>query len=247
MELRLRITRRRVAVLVSLVTLGVVVGAAYATSPGPDGVFTACVSTKDGSVRVIDPTADPRSKTSHCTSDETQTTWNQQGQQGEAGPAGVQGPPGEKGADGAAGPPGPKGADGAVGPPGPPGQQGQPGQPGQPGPPGPAGFSELDYTSANVASPALTIYGAAATTFGEAVCPSTTHVLGGGVKTSTSPGTGQVITAQYPSDGTGSSAAGNRAWGVWVINQTGHDGSFHVYAVCAPAQHVNPAGGVYGG
>jgi hypothetical protein len=98
MELRLRVTRRRVAlvaVLVGLVTAGV----AYATIPDGNGVFTACKLNATGTIRLIDPSlSGPLGRCS--TSLETQIGWNQRGQQGLPGPQGAKGEKGDPGKDG---------------------------------------------------------------------------------------------------------------------------------------------------
>jgi hypothetical protein len=85
-------------------------GVAWASIPSNGGVFTACVTPSSGAVRLIDPSLPKSNKESHCTSAETQVTWNQEGQPGIAGPTG---PPGAKGAKGAMGPAGATGATGA--------------------------------------------------------------------------------------------------------------------------------------
>jgi hypothetical protein len=102
MELRVRLTRQRVAlaaILVGLVTGGV----AYATIPDGNGVFTACKLNATGTIRLIDPSGPSSSLLSRCTSLETQFTFNQKGLNGTQGPPGPQGPKGDPGATGAAG------------------------------------------------------------------------------------------------------------------------------------------------
>jgi type VI secretion system secreted protein Hcp len=64
-----------------------------------------------GSVRIYDPSI---SGDQPCLSDETETTWNQQGQAGPQGPPGTPGAPGAPGATGATGPTGPAGTSGSV-------------------------------------------------------------------------------------------------------------------------------------
>ena len=53
-------------------------GIAYATIPGAGAVYTACMLKNVGTVRLIDPSLPPSNLMSHCTSLETQMTWNQQ-------------------------------------------------------------------------------------------------------------------------------------------------------------------------
>lgn len=102
-------------------------GGAVAAIPGSDGSVSACYSTKNGSVRIIDAEAGAT-----CKSKERSITWNQTGPpgpQGDRGPSGPEGPRGE---------PGPTGAQGPQGEPGPAGPQGEPGPTGPAGAPGTA-------------------------------------------------------------------------------------------------------------
>jgi hypothetical protein len=108
-------SRRVRLVALVLVLLGLAGGVAYATIPDGGGVYTACMLKNVGTVRLIDPSLPASSLMSHCTSLETQITWNQQGQPGPQGPAGAAGP---------AGPAGPVGPQGDPGPQGPPGKDG---------------------------------------------------------------------------------------------------------------------------
>jgi hypothetical protein len=78
-------------VVVGLATAG---GVAYATIPDGGGVYTACMLSKAGTIRLIDPSLGGSSLLGHCTALETQITWNQQGQKGDPG---VPGPPGKDG------------------------------------------------------------------------------------------------------------------------------------------------------
>jgi len=70
-------------------------GIAYATIPGAGAVYTACMLKNVGTVRLIDPTLPPSNVMSHCTSLETQMTWNQQGQPGTPGSPGTPGQDGQ--------------------------------------------------------------------------------------------------------------------------------------------------------
>jgi hypothetical protein len=159
--------RRSLVVLAAVVVAVPVTGAAWAAVPdGDTNVIHGCYS-RDGELRVIDPSSRDR-KLRECTSKETAIWWNQEGPRGEAGPPGAdgaQGPagpqglpgdPGVAGADGAHGPAGPAGergpvgpqgapgADGARGPAGPPGEQGPSGADGAVGPEGPQGERGAD-------------------------------------------------------------------------------------------------------
>lgn len=66
-------------------------GIAYATIPGAGAVYTACMLKNVGTVRLIDPSLPASNLMSHCTSLETQMTWNQQGQPGTPGTPGQDG------------------------------------------------------------------------------------------------------------------------------------------------------------
>jgi hypothetical protein len=99
---------RLVVVTTGLLALGA--GIASATIPDSSGVYTACKVNAIGTIRLIDPSLPNTSLMSHCTSLETQLSWNQLGQQG---PPGAQGPKGDPGTNGT------NGTDGAAGPAGP--------------------------------------------------------------------------------------------------------------------------------
>jgi hypothetical protein len=142
MDLKLRVTRKRVALLVALAALLTAGGVAYATVPGNDTVFAACMLKATGTIRLIDQTLPSSNLRSHCTSLETQISWNQQGPQGIQGPEGIQGPKGDNGTPGAPGKDGSNGVDGKDGARGPVGPQGPQGPQGQQGPAG-SGFSNL--------------------------------------------------------------------------------------------------------
>lgn len=132
--------------------VGLALGAgALAVAAIPDsttGVISACMKTKDGTIRVIDYQAGRR-----CITGETLITWNQKGATGAAGPAGAQGTPGQPGSQGTQGVPGPAGpqgepgipgAKGDTGPQGPIGGTGPQGAPGDVGPQGPQGPAGSD-------------------------------------------------------------------------------------------------------
>ena len=90
--------RRAVVVAVAVViTLAAAAGLAYATIPDNGKVFTACMLKSVGTVRLIDSYLPSTNPMSHCTSLETQVTWNQQGQQGPQGPQGAAGASGTGG------------------------------------------------------------------------------------------------------------------------------------------------------
>jgi hypothetical protein len=69
-------------------------GIAYATIPDGGGVYTACMLKNVGTIRLIDPSLGSASLMGHCTSLETQISWNQQG------PPGINGTNGTNGTNG---------------------------------------------------------------------------------------------------------------------------------------------------
>jgi hypothetical protein len=113
--------------LLTAAALAAAGGIAYAAIPDSGNVYTACMLKNIGTVRLIDSTLPSTNLMSHCTSFETQVTWNQQGQQGlpgQQGLQGLQGLKGDTGPQGAKGDNGATGADGAAGPAGPAGPAG---------------------------------------------------------------------------------------------------------------------------
>jgi hypothetical protein len=143
-----------------------------------------------------------------CSSSEHAIAWSVRGPAGPAGPSGAQG------ATGATGPAGAKGATGATGP---------------QGPTGPPFSLALSYASASFSNPAADQYGHSGVNSGEVLCGSGKKVLGGGVGTSTAD---QVVNDSFPSDGTGTGAAGQVAWIGTVINDGTTSATFTVYATC---------------
>jgi hypothetical protein len=81
-----------IAAAVAAVTVGT--GVATGAIPGNDGTVTACYTTKNGTLRVIDAESGAA-----CAKGEQQLSWNQQGP---AGPAGAKGDKGDTGPQGAA-------------------------------------------------------------------------------------------------------------------------------------------------
>ena len=99
--MRIRHPRRKgVLALVGAVVLLTVAGVAYATIPDSGGVYTACRLNGVGTIRLIDPSSPSTSLLSHCTSFETQITWNQKGQKGDTGAPGQKGDTGAPGQNG---------------------------------------------------------------------------------------------------------------------------------------------------
>ena len=194
MEVRLRLTRTRVAMLAAVV-VAIGAGVAYAAIPSDGKVFTACMLKNVGTIRLTDKTLPSSNVLSHCSSLEAEVSWNQQGQPGTPGAKGGKGDPGERGAagapgakgdkgdpgvPGAQGEPGTPGAKGDTGDPGTPGATGAPGAPGakgdkgDPGDPGPAGAIgyQVVTASANL-QPGFSIQG-------ELLCPTGKKPTGGG-------------------------------------------------------------------
>lgn len=166
---------RRGTLAFAALSAGVVLGGvSVGIAAIPDsntGVISACLTTRNGTIRIIDFQAGRR-----CTNGEVLLTWNQKGQpgatgavgpagatgaqgpagapgaQGPAGAPGIQGPAGANGADGAQGPAGPAGPAGADGAPGPAGAQGPAGPQGPIGQQGPPGVTTncLGYPHADV-------------------------------------------------------------------------------------------------
>jgi hypothetical protein len=133
MEVRLRLTRKRVAML-AVLAAAISAGVAYAAIPDSNGVYTACRLNNVGTIRLIDPTALPASSLlNHCTSLETKFSWNQGGATGPPGPPGDKGPIGDKGPTGDKGLQGDPGSKGATGDQGPVGDKGPTGDPGPTG------------------------------------------------------------------------------------------------------------------
>lgn len=217
-----------------VVTTAAVAGGAFAFGAvGGGGVINACYDKANGNLRVLVAGG----KTS-CRRSEGRISWNQRGPKGDTGAQGAQGPAGPQGAQGPAGSPGatgvqgPKGDKGDTGSQGPPGPQGTPGADSTvPGPPGPkgdtgaSGFSSLTYVTSSVSwhpsAPAGSQY------YGEAVCPSGLHAVGGAASQNNS------ALANFPSDGSGNGNPGNTAW---FARGTGSlsDGA-PIYVICAPA------------
>ena len=130
------------AALLIVAALAIAGGVAYAAIPDGAGVYTACKLKATGTIRLIDTSLPDTNLLGHCTSFETQISWNAQGQPGAAGPQGPKGDPGDTGPQGPkgdAGGTGPQGPAGATGPAGPAGPQGPRGATGPAGPQGAAG------------------------------------------------------------------------------------------------------------
>jgi hypothetical protein len=117
-------------------------GVAWATIPGDNQVYSACMLKATGTIRLIDTSLPANNLLGHCLSIEKPIAWNQKG---DPGPAGARGPAGAAGAKGDAGAPGTNGTAGTQGPKGDPclatdpacrGPKGDTGDVGPAGPPG---------------------------------------------------------------------------------------------------------------
>ena len=159
MELRFKLTRKRVGLVAALAALITATGVAYAAIPDAGGNIYACKLNATGTIRLIDKSLASTSLLSKCTGYETEVSWNkgakgdpgQQGPPGERGPEGQQGPAGADGEDGADGVNGQDGRscvnpDGTLAAPACQGPQGGQGVQGPQGPTGPAGPSGAGIT-----------------------------------------------------------------------------------------------------
>ncbi len=80
MELKFRVTRKRLVLLVVVAAFVTAGGIGYAAIPDSNGVYTACRLNGVGTIRLIDPAATPASSLlNHCTNLETKITWNEGG------------------------------------------------------------------------------------------------------------------------------------------------------------------------
>jgi hypothetical protein len=89
MDIRFRITRRRVATSVVVLALSAV-GVGYTAIPSASGVISGCYDLKTGLVRVVDAEAGARCDAKK----EGALDWNRTGPQGAQGATGPQGPAG---------------------------------------------------------------------------------------------------------------------------------------------------------
>jgi hypothetical protein len=216
-ELKVRLTRKRVAMVVAgaaLVVTGVAIGVTSNAYTDADGVYHGCVGQGSGILRVL-------GAGESCRSNEVGVDWSRTGPQGPQGEVGPQGPQGEVG---------PQGPQGDVGPQGIQGPKGDKGDRGDTGPQGPAGSSG--------ASNAVT-YSAFATggssAYKEVYCPAGQRAVGGGVIA----GPGDAVGIDAPvKDGGFLTTDGEAATG-WAGSVSdgaliGASTSVRVTVVCAP-------------
>ena len=241
MELRVRLTRKRVAVVVAgaaLVVTGVAIGVTSNAYTDANGVYHGCVGQGSGILRVL-------AAGESCRSNEVAIDWNRtgpQGLQGEVGPRGPQGDVGPQGPQGEVGPQGPQGETGPQGPQGetgsqgPQGIQGLKGDQGDKGDKGDTGAQGAAGTSG--ASNATTYNGFAtggSSAYKEVYCPAGQRALGGGIVA----GPGDSVTIDAPvTDGGFLTIDGEVAtgWAGSVFDGAliGASSSVRVTVICAP-------------
>lgn len=180
-------SKRKLTILGFLLLAGCIAGISYAAIPGAGNVYTACMLKNVGIVRLIDTSLPASNLMSHCTSLETQVSWNQQGSAGPQGPKGDKGDTGAQGIPGPKGDPGPQGvpgADGAPGPKGDMGDQGIQGPKGEPGDPGAAGSPGQDGVSGyEIVSSSVIGFPPGVASTRAVSCPPGKKALGGGWST----------------------------------------------------------------
>ncbi len=78
---------RRTMLVATLTAVGLLAaaGIAYAVIPSSSGEYTACMLKNVGTIRLIDPSLGSSALMGHCTSLETQISWNKQGTPGTNG------------------------------------------------------------------------------------------------------------------------------------------------------------------
>jgi hypothetical protein len=113
MEVRLRLTRKRVFLFFVALALVAVGGVGYAAVADTGTVYNACKLKATGTIRLIDSSAPSSSLLSHCTALETAFSFNEKGDPGTPGAKGDPGTPGAKGDPGTPGAKGDKGDAGA--------------------------------------------------------------------------------------------------------------------------------------
>ena len=94
MELRFRVTRKRVAIFaaaLALVATGAAIGVTSNAYTDANGVYKGCVDKSGGNLRVLTPTGQS------CKNNEVAIDWNQVGPQGIQGIQGEKGDKGDKG------------------------------------------------------------------------------------------------------------------------------------------------------
>lgn len=227
MEIRFRLTRKRVTLFVGVVAL-IAAGAAVAVASNAytdaNGVYHGCVGTDSGVLRVL-------ASGQSCRLNEAAIDWNQVGPKGDAGPQGEQGDQGIQGIQGLTGDKGDKGdqgiqgiqgIQGAKGDKGDQGIQGiqglkgDKGDKGDTGSPGPAG--SLSVT--NVIGPYVGACSTGDPTFcsnvasSTATCPDGQVLTGGGYSV-----WGSGVRVFYNSSG-----AGDNAWHVGIVNDSAISG-----------------------
>jgi hypothetical protein len=233
MQLKFRLTRVRVAMVVAgaaLIVTGVAVGVTSNAYTDTNGVYHGCVGMESGVLRVLTPGES-------CRASEAEIDWNQVGPKGDKGDTGPQGPQGPKGDTGDTGPQGPqglKGDQGDQGPQGVQGPQGEQGPQGVQGPQGPPGSTDV-----RVYFGSTTDLGAGSK-MAVAVCPAGKYATGGGYSLTgswTALDTVDVLSSLpgYSSDSP-NSISSNARHTTWTVHahqfSTETDWSVSAYVIC---------------
>ncbi len=246
--------RSRRFVIITAALFAVAGGIAYATIPNAAGVYTACKLNALGTIRLIDPSLPSTSLLQHCTSLETQITWNQQGVPGAAGTNGTNG---KDGVNGLAGTNGTNGAPclpsipACVGPTGPAGAAGKDGTNGTDGKNGTNGIDGTSVTTQTLAVGDVNCtYGGVAVTRDPGPSQYVCNGAPGTNGTNGAPGT--TLTSLSQLDGIACTASGGTAGTITTSvsstnavsivcspNSSGGGGG------CTPISHANGLGGNY--
>jgi collagen triple helix repeat protein len=237
MEVRFRVTRKRVMLAVAAAALlltGVALGVTSNAYTDANGVYHACVNQGSGLIRMLE-------SGEACRNNEVGVDWNQigpqglqgiqgpKGDKGDTGPQGaqglqgIQGPQGLKGDTGATGSQGIQGVKGDKGDTGSQGPQGIQGPKGDTGPQGPAGVGVSGYQIVRGSTNFLNVFEG----FTESVtCPAGKRALSGGFY-----GSGASTDKSYPFSPYDASGNGE---GWKIAGGAGPLGGFIVpFAICA--------------
>jgi hypothetical protein len=215
MELRFRVTRKRVALFMAafaLVATGAAIGVTSNAYTDANGVYKGCVDRSGGNLRVLTPTGQA------CKNNEVAIDWNQVGPQGIQGIQGIQGEKGEKGDKGDQGIQGIQGIQGLKGDTGATGAKGDKGDPGATGAAGVSGYEVVEETLDKADGHFLRVD-----------CPGDKVVLGGGEFVG-----GGVAYGSGPNFGSNYNGGRiNSSWNVFVNWNLIGGGFVNGYAICA--------------
>ena len=240
--MRATLTKRGVtivAVSATVLTLGA--SLAYAALPDSSGNYTACVLKNVGTVRLVDTAK--QGLAGHCSSYETQISWQAVGRTGATGPTGRTGltgalgpigpigpvgPKGAAGVAGPAGPAGPKGASGAAGAAGPAGATGAPGAAGATGATGATGARGPAGASGYEVQSSTTTLAANYAISGSQPCSAGKVAVGGGMRTTPINAAGVTLVTSAPD-------ADGKGWSAGVTNMSASQVSVTLSAICIDA------------